>query len=104
VSQDSLAGELAELALRVNAFIASAALLPIPGIDGGPLLKWSLVLASKSQAQADQVVKRLNGFLGGGLFTAMLASLKQRRWFPAFLQGLLGAAASSIALGWLKES
>jgi hypothetical protein len=103
VLPDSLAGELANVALRVNTFIGSAALLPIPGIDGGPLLKWSLVLAGKPPEQADLAVKRLNWPLGIGLEAGMLASLAKRRWFPAFLQGMLGATALSIAAGWLKE-
>jgi hypothetical protein len=100
---DSLAGELADVALTVNTFISSVALLPIPGIDGGPLLKWSLVLAGQNEAQADESVRRLNWFLGGSLAGCMLVSLRQRRWILAYLQGMLGAAALSIAAGWLKE-
>jgi hypothetical protein len=44
-----LVDELAEIVLCVNSFIGSVALMPIPGIDGGPLLKWSLVLAGQSE-------------------------------------------------------
>jgi hypothetical protein len=100
---DSLAQELADDALRVNTFIGSVALLPIPGIDGGPLLKWSLVLAGNSERQADESVRRLNWFLGGGLAIGMFTSLKQRRWSPALIQGMLGISALGIAAGWFKE-
>lgn len=100
---DTLTGELADTALRVHAFIGSVALLPIPGIDGGPILKWSLVLAGKDQGQADLSVRRLNWLLGSSLEAGMLVCLKRRRWFWAILQGMLGGAALGCATGWLKE-
>ena len=100
---ETLAAELAEIALRVHTFIATVAFLPIPGIDGGPLLKWSLVLAGKEEAQADQLMRRLNWLLGGGLEAGMLAYLRMRRWFAAFICGMLGVGALGIASGVLKE-
>jgi hypothetical protein len=100
---ESLARELADDTLRVNTFIGSVALVPIPGIDGGPLLKWSLVLAGQNEAQADVSVRRVNWFLGGGLLAGTLVNLKSRRRLPAFIQGLLGVTALGVAAGWLKE-
>jgi len=41
--QGSMARDVANAAVGMNAFLCTASLLPIPGIDGGPALKWALV-------------------------------------------------------------
>jgi len=99
----STLGEVAEAAEKMNAFIAGVGLLPIPGIDGGPILKWSLVEMGRTPAQADLLVRRVNGVLGAGLAGAGAAALKRRRWLEGWILVLLAGAALSIATGLLKE-
>src|SRR4030042_4456504 len=50
----------ADFALGTNIFIATIALLPIPGIDGGPLLKWSLVDKGHTPQEADETLRKVN--------------------------------------------
>jgi len=93
----------ADFAFGTNAFISSLSLLPIPGIDGGPLLKWSLVGHGHTPVQADEVVKCVNRLTGGGLAIASGVALKNRKvWLGAALAAF---AATSIAIGFglLKE-
>lgn len=39
----SILGDVADTAVRINAILCTVSLLPIPGLDGESLLKWSLV-------------------------------------------------------------
>ena len=99
----STLGEVAEAAEKMNGFIAGVGLLPIPGIDGGPILKWSLVELGRTPVEADLVVRKVNGVLGAGLAGAGAAALKRRRWLEGGILVLLAGAALSIATGLLKE-
>ena len=99
-----MARELWDTAVGVNLFLATASLLPIPGIDGGPILKWSLVEQGYSIRESDEVVRQANGALAAllGLGSA-LAYLKRKR-FLAILLGALAGTALGIFLGFIKES
>lgn len=74
----SPAREAAEAAVKMNAFIASAAFLPIPELDGGPILKWSLIAGGMSPAQAARIIGYAKLPVGLGLVGAALALLL--RW------------------------
>lgn len=103
VCPGSALGEMAEAAEKINAFIAVVGLLPIPGIDGGPILKWSLVELGRTPAEADQDVRKVNGVLGATLAGAGVVALKRKRWLEGGLLVMLAATALSIASGLLKE-
>ena len=101
--KDSIAGIAARTAFDTNLFLSSVSLLPIPGIDGGPLLKWSLVDRGKTPQEADEVVRRVNGPLAFllGLFSSG-AFLKKKTLLGLFSL-MLGGISLSVYLGWLKE-
>ena len=101
---DGLAREVADVAVGMNAFLCSVSLLPIPGIDGGPILKWSLVEAGKTPAQADETLRKVNGPLG--ILLGILSGLfiKRRKHLLGGFLGLLAATSLSIAGGLLRES
>ena len=100
---DSIAGETAKIAYQTNLLLSLVSLLPIPGIDGGPILKWSLVNRGKMIEEADQIVQIANGPLSVllGLFSSWAFLSKK------ILMGLfsltLGVTSLSIFAGWLKE-
>ncbi len=99
----SIAREVADAAVGANAFLPTVGLLPIPGIDGGPILKWSLVERGYSPEAADRAMRKVDGALGVLLALAGGLALKKRRWFMGGLLIQLAAFALSIALGILKE-
>jgi Zn-dependent protease len=78
-------------------------LLPIPGIDGGPILKWSLVEKGYEIAEADQVVQRINGPLSLtlGLFSGW-AFLNKKNLAGVF-SALLALISFGIFTGKIKE-
>lgn len=99
----SVARELWDAAVGMNIFLVTVSLLPIPGIDGGPILKWRLVSQGYSPSKADQTVRRVNGPLAIVLALASaLAYLRQRRGF-ALLLALLSGTALGAYMGWLQE-
>ena len=100
---ESLPHYVVNFALGTNIFISSVALLPIPGIDGGPLLKWSLVESGRSPQGADETLKKVNLAMGSGLGIASgLAFKKRRKWLGAAI-GTLALISLAIGLGLIKE-
>ena len=100
---DSIIGETAKTAYQTNLFLSLVSLLPIPGIDGGPILKWSLVERGKTIAEADQIVQKVNGPLAVflGLFSSW--AFLTKKILVGFFSLMLGVTSLSIFLGWLKE-
>ncbi len=101
--QGTASREIADTAVAMNTFLATVSLTPIPGIDGGPILKWSLVDRGKSPAEADAVVQKVNGVMGAGLMGVSAVALKKRRWLLGVLAALFGVISLLIGLGLLKE-
>ncbi len=101
--QGTVPGDVANAAVGMNAFLFSVSLLPIPGIDGGPILKWSLVDRGATPEEADKTVRGVNRVLGGGLGVAAGIALKKRRRFVGSILAMFAALSLSIGFGLLKE-
>ena len=101
--QGSVARETANTAYQTNLFLSLVSWLPIPGIDGGPILKWSLVDRGRTIEEADEVVKKINGPLAIllGLFSSR--AFARKNILAGALSGMLGLISLSIFTGWLKE-
>jgi len=100
---ESIAGETAKIAFQTNLFLSLVSLLPIPGIDGGPILKWSLVNRGKTIEEADQIVQKTNGPLAVllGLFSSW--AFLSRKVLMGLFSLMMGVTSLSIFAGWLKE-
>ena len=99
----SLMNYLAGFALGINSIISCASLLPIPGLDGGAILRWSLVEKGRTRTQADQVIQKVNRLTGSGLAAASGIAFMHRN--KGLGLGLALFAAISLAIGFyiLKE-
>ncbi len=97
------AREMVDAACAANAFIVVGGLTPYVGLDGGPLLKWGLVLRGRTPEQADAVLRAVDFDLGVAL-TAIGAWLLRRGrravGIPALLFGGIGLL---IGLGLIRE-
>jgi Zn-dependent protease len=100
---ESVARDVADAAVGANAFLCSVSLLPIPGIDGGSILKWALVDQGRTLAEADRRVRKVNGVSGVLLELLGMAAFKRRRRFLGVLSMLLGVLSLGTALGVIKE-
>jgi Zn-dependent protease len=101
--KDSLAGVTARTAYDTNLFLSMVSLLPIPGIDGGPILKWSLVERGKTIPEADEVIRKSNGPLA--LFLGLFSSgaFFKKKTLLGLFSLMLGGISLSVYMGWLKE-
>ncbi|TFH35792.1 MAG: hypothetical protein E4G99_06510, partial [Anaerolineales bacterium] len=100
----SLVRELWDAAVGMNLFLATVSLLPIPGIDGGPLLKWTLVKQGRSPQAADRVVRQVNGPLAAILGLASALAYLGGKRLLALLLGLLSGTALGVSRGWIQET
>ena len=100
---NTIAGVTARTARDTNLFLSLVSLLPIPGIDGAPILKWSLVERGRSIAEADEVVQKANGPLALflGLFSG--AAFLKKKPLLGFFSLMLGGISLSVYTGLLKE-
>jgi hypothetical protein len=100
---DTIARETAKAALQTNVFLSVVSLLPIPGIDGGPIVKWSLVEKGYEIEEADQMVQRVNGPLSLILgFFSSWAFLNKKN-FAGIFSALLALISLAVFTGKLKE-
>jgi Zn-dependent protease len=99
----STARQVADAGVGMNTFLVSASLLPIPGIDGGPVLKWSLVQSGRSIAEADEIVRQVDKATGVGLGLAASMAFKRKRRLLGVILGMFSAIALAIGFGIYKE-
>jgi len=99
----SVGRDMAEVAIGMNALIPAAGLLPIPGLDGGPILKWALVERGHTPAEADLQVRKINGGLSLILGFVGVWALKKRNWTIGGLLVLMGSVALGVTTGKIKE-
>jgi Zn-dependent protease len=64
VSGQSVLAEFLKLSSLINGLLGAGSLLPLPFVDGGVLLKWSLVERGQPVGKADQVVRQANLSIG----------------------------------------
>ena len=101
--EESISGRTAKTFYQTNLFLSLVSLLPIPGIDGGPILKWSLVEKGASVPEADRTVRQVNGPLSIGLGLFSSWAFLRRKPLLGFFSLMLGGISLAVFAGWLKE-
>jgi Zn-dependent protease len=101
---ESVGRDVGEVGVWMNTLVLAAGLLPIPGLDGGPILKWSLVAKGRSMAEADEVVRQVNGPLAVGLGLFSVVSFIKKKPLAGGLTAVLAGVAALIFTGKLKET
>ena len=101
--EGSMRRDVADAAVGMNAFLSTASLLPIPGIDGGPILKWALVERGSTPEEADETVYVVDRAVGGGLGVAAIVAFKKRRRFLASILALFSVLALAVGFGLVRE-
>lgn len=101
--QGSVARDVANAAVGMNTFLSTASLLPIPGIDGGPVLKWALVERGCAPGEADEVLRGVDRVVGAGLGVAAGVVIRKRHWFPGAILAMFATLALLFGFGLIKE-
>jgi len=80
----------------------AGSLTPLPVVDGGVILKWTLVERGRTPAEADAVVRRLNLAIGAMAIVAGVALATQRNWLLPLGLIVAGAIAIGAGLGYIR--
>ncbi len=86
--------DFALLSTLGHGLIFTGCLAPLPIVDGGSVLKWTLVERGRTVPEADRIVKQLAMFTGVGTAIVGLLLLIGRWW----ILGVVLLAASGIAI------
>lgn len=78
-----------------HGYILIASMLPLPMVDGGTILKWTLVARGKTEAQADDWVRRIDWILGFGIALAGIGFAVAKIW----ISGLICIGVSVVIFG-----
>jgi hypothetical protein len=101
-SDGGLLSEWAGWSLIGHGFILLGSLAPLPMVDGGTILKWTLVERGRSEPEADEIVRRISWVIAALALTAGVVLAL----FGLWLAGLAALAVAGIfggaALGKLK--
>lgn len=94
---------LTNAALKMNAFLILGGMLPIPGIDGGAVLKWVLVEKGKTPSQADHVIRQVDVIASAGLATGAVVAFKKRKRLLGGIFATFAGIAVAVGTGLLRE-
>jgi hypothetical protein len=91
----SIAREVASWSSIGHGLIFTGSLAPLPIVDGGSILKWTLVDRGRTPEEADRIVHQAGIATGIAATTAGAALATRRCWLPA--AGLIAAGIIAIA-------
>jgi hypothetical protein len=99
VADDTTASGLAIWSAIGHGFILIGSLLPLPVVDGGALLKWTLVENGKTETEADGLVRRVNRVMGASAVVIGLGLLALQMWIVGLIILGVGGVAFAAAAG-----
>jgi len=99
----SIARDVTNAAVGMNAFLILGGMLPITYIDGGAVLKWVLVEKGQTPPQADETLKAVNAVTALGLGAGAAVAFRKRKRFLGGIFTLFAGIALLIATDLLRE-
>ncbi len=102
VSGNSLASELAAWSAAGHGYLFLMSLVPVPIVDGGVLLKWTLVAKGRTELEADGIIRRVDWVIGivGGIIGVGFIAMKM--WIAGVVLIGIGAAIIGVAAGKIR--
>jgi hypothetical protein len=100
-SRNSITKELAGWWALGHGLQLIMSLSPLPPVDGGTILKWTLVARGRTETEADEVVRRVGWVMGMGIAIIGVGVIAMQIWTAGvILLGIsiivIGAAAGKI--------
>jgi hypothetical protein len=99
VPGNSITWELAAWSATGHGLMLIMFLSPVSIVDGGTLLKWTLVARGKPVAEADKIVRRVNWAMGIAIGIIGVGLLVMQMWIAGVLLAGLGLVVMGIAAG-----
>ena len=103
IKKESAAQDVVNAALGMNAFLVLAGMLPIPGIDGGVVLKWALVEKGQTPKHADEIIRKVDIATAAALGTGAVLAFKRRKRFLGGIFAMFAGIALATGIGLLRE-
>jgi hypothetical protein len=102
VPGNSIAAELATWSAVGHGLLLIMSLAPVPMVDGGTLLKWTLVARGKSVTEADVIVRRVDWGMGIAAGIVGVVLIAMQIWIVGVILVVVGAVVIGIALGKIR--
>ena len=102
VPGNSIAWELAAWSAAGHGLLLIMSLAPVPMVDGGTLLKWTLVARGRTVTQADEILRRVDWVMGtvAGIVGVVLIALQI--WIAGVILVGIGVVVLCVAAGKLR--
>jgi hypothetical protein len=97
-ASNSLVREWASWSAFGHGMLLAESLFPVPMVDGGSLLKWTLVVRGMAPDQADVTIRRVDQGAMVAAAIAGVALLTAKMWLP----GLACLGLSAVVLGVVR--
>jgi hypothetical protein len=94
--------ELARWSILGHGLILIGSILPLPVVDGGSILKWTLVKRGKKEKEADQILTTINWIVGAVSLIAGIGFLLTFSWVVGLILAAIGGIFITAGLGILK--
>ena len=98
----SIARELADWSALGHASILVASLAPLPIVDGGTLLKWTLVARGRAESEAEEFVRRVDWAMGIATGLIGVGLIAMKRWVAGTISLGSSLAVIGIAAGKIR--
>ena len=94
-SGNPIAQELAAWSAFGHGMLLIMSLSPLPPVDGGTILKWTLVERGKTEREADEMVRRVDWVIGIGAAIIGVGMIAMQMW----IAGVILLGISIVVIG-----
>ncbi len=77
-------------------------LAPLPPVDGGTILKWTLVARGRTEAEADEVVRRVGWVMGIGVAIIGVGVIVMQMWIAGVILVGISIVVIGVAAGKIR--
>jgi hypothetical protein len=94
-SGNPIAAELAGWSALGHGLLLIMSLSPLPPVDGGTILKWTLVERGKTEREADEMVRHVDWVMGIGAAIIGVGMIAMQMW----IAGVILLGISIVVIG-----
>jgi hypothetical protein len=102
VPGNTIVWELAAWSAVGHGLLLIMSLAPVPSVDGGTLLKWTLVARGKAVSEAEEIVRRVDMVIGVGSGIVGVALLALQIWIAGGILTGIGAVFIGVVLAKIR--
>lgn len=101
-SSNSITKELAGWWALGHGLQLIMSLSPLPPVDGGTILKWTLVARGRTETEADEVVRRVGWVMGIGMAIIGVGVIAMQMWIAGVILVGISIVVMGVAAGKIR--